>query len=455
MSIQTINPATGEVIETYQEMSSDEVKQLLDNVHLTYTCWRESDFGTRKKQLTRLRDLLKQRHEEFSQIITTEMGKAITAAQGEVTKCLLLCDYYLENAEKHLSPREIKTDYQKSYVCYQPIGIVFAIMPWNFPLWQAMRFLVPTLMTGNGGVLSHAPISTGCALMLEKLVLDAGYPENLFRSVIITNDVAAEIIANPLVQGVTLTGSERAGMAVASEAGKALKKVVLELGGSDPYLILADADIELAAKTCVDSRLHNTGQVCISAKRLLVVPEVREQFQQLVIEKAQAYKMCDPQDDNCIFGPMAREDLREELHKQVQACVEQGAELVCGGVMPEGPGFYYPVTILRQVKPGMPAYDQELFGPVIAFIDVDDEQHAIDVANNVRFGLGAAVFTQDLAKGEHIAREKLHAGAACVNAMVASNPALPFGGIKASGFGRELSMEGIHEFVNVKIICVK
>jgi len=406
-------------------------------------------------QLTKLRDLLQQRHEEFSQIITTEMGKPITAARGEVTKCLSLFDYYLENAEKHLSPREIKTDYQKSYVCYQPVGIIFAIMPWNFPLWQALRFLVPTLMTGNAGILSHAPISTGCALMIEKLVQDAGYPENLFRSVIVTNEVAAEIIANPFIQGVTLTGSERAGRAVASAAGKALKKVVLELGGSDPYLILADANLDLAADTCVQSRLSNSGQVCISAKRLITVPEIREQFQQLVIEKAQTYKMADPKNENCNFGPMAREDLRAELHKQVQACIAQGAELICGGEIPEGPGFYYPVTILKNVKPGMPAYDQELFGPVIAFIDVENEEQAISVANNVRFGLGAVVFTQDVARGEVIARDKLYAGTSCVNTMVASNPALPFGGIKASGFGREMSMEGIHEFVNVKTICIK
>jgi succinate-semialdehyde dehydrogenase/glutarate-semialdehyde dehydrogenase len=454
MSIQTVNPATGELIETYHQMSSFEVKKIIEQVHATQINWCSSAFVQRKTQLLKLRDLLKARHEEFSQIITTEMGKPITSSRAEVDKCILLCDYYAEHAEQYLSPREIKTDYQKSYVSYEPIGIVLAIMPWNFPLWQAMRFLVPTLMTGNAALLSHAPISTGCALMLEKLVADAGYPENLFRSVIVSNEVAAEIIANPQVNGVTLTGSERAGKAVASEAGQALKKVMLELGGSDPYIILEDANLELAAEICVKSRLGNAGQVCIAAKRLITLPKIREQFLKLVFEKSQAYKMGNPQDPNCNFGPMARADLRDNLHQQVQACLEQGAELVCGGEIPEGPGFYYPVTILKNIKPGMPAYEDELFGPVICFIDADDEEQAIDIANSVRFGLGAAVFTQDLSKGEDIARKKLIAGTTCVNAMVASNPALPFGGAKMSGYGRELSMEGIHEFVNVKTICI-
>lgn len=454
MPIQTINPATGNVIKIYQEMSSETIKVIVQQVHATHTLWKKTDFAKRTKQLLKLKALLIERQEDFAQIITQEMGKPISDARSEVTKCALLCDYYAENAEKQLSPREIKTAYQKSYVTYEPIGIIFSIMPWNYPLWQAMRFLVPTLMTGNGGLLSHAPISTGCSLMLEKLVVDAGYPENLFRSVIVTNEVAAEIIANPLVQGVTLTGSERAGTAVASEAGKSLKKVMLELGGSDPYIILADADVELAADICVKSRLSNTGQVCISAKRLIALPEVREEFQKLVIAKAQNYQMGNPLDEKCNFGPMAREDLRAALHKQVQECVAQGAELVCGGELPEGPGFYYPATILRNIKPGMPAYDSELFGPVIAFVDAETEQEAFDIANNVRFGLGAAVFTKDIKKGEHIARHLLQAGTCCVNAMVTSNPALPFGGIKASGYGRELAAEGIHEFVNIKTVCI-
>ena len=454
MSIETINPATGQVIQTYTEMPPEKVKSIVEKVHASHSTWRHTPAPVFKSNLLRLKDLLTERAEDYAKIITLEMGKPITAARVEVTKCIALCDYYAHNAEKHLRPHEIQTDHQKSYVSYEAIGVIFAIMPWNFPLWQAMRFLVPLLMTGNGGILSHAPISTGCSLMLEQLVLDAGYPENLFRSVIVSNEVAAEIIANPRVQAVTLTGSERAGSAVAGAAGKALKKVVLELGGSDPYLILDDADVALAADICVRSRLNNTGQVCIAAKRLITLPKVRDAFQNAVIEHAKAYQMGDPMDETCHFGPMAREDLRAELHKQVQDCIRQGAELVCGGEIPNGRGFYYPVTILKNVKAGMPAFENELFGPVIAFIDAKDENEAFEMANNVRFGLGAAVFTKDIKKGEHIARHILQAGTCCVNAMVASNPALPFGGVKSSGFGRELSSEGIHEFVNIKTICI-
>jgi succinate-semialdehyde dehydrogenase/glutarate-semialdehyde dehydrogenase len=455
MSIQTVNPATGEVIETYQEMSSAQVDEIVSQVDDAHQVWRSTSMAERKKELLHLAQLLQERHEAFAQIITQEMGKPITAARAEVDKCHYLCLYYAEHAPTQLAPHEISTDFQKSYVTYEPIGVIFAIMPWNYPLWQAMRFLVPTLMTGNGGILSHAPISTGCSLMLEKLVQDSGYPENIFRSVIVSNEVAAEIIANHKIQGVTLTGSEGAGRAVAAEAGRGLKKVMLELGGSDAYVILDDADVELAASSCVDSRMSNSGQVCISAKRLIAVPEVREEFQRLVIEKTKAFKMSDPQDEGCNFGPMARHDLRAELHQQVQDCIAQGAELVCGGVMPEGPGNFYPPTILRNVRPGMEAYDNELFGPVIAFIDADNEAHAFEIANCTRFGLGAAVFTQDLVKGEHIARNILQAGTCCVNAKVISDPALPFGGIKASGYGRELAGEGIREFVNIKTICIR
>lgn len=454
MTVTTMNPATGKVLKTYPEMSSQEVTQIVQQAHAAHVAWKKRPMTERTAQLTHLKNQLAQQHEQFAQIITQEMGKPITAARAEVDKCLLLCDYYIEHASQQLAPRNSVVGKQTAYVCYEPIGVVLAIMPWNFPLWQAMRFLVPNLMTGNAGLLSHAPISTGCALLLEQLVQAAGYPKDIFRAVIVNHDVAAEIINNPLVRGVTLTGSERAGRAVASEAGRALKKVVLELGGSDPYVILADADLELAATTCVQSRLNNSGQVCVAAKRLITVPDVTEQFQKLVIAKAKEYHMGDPQDANCKFGPMAREDLRKTLHEQVQQCIAQGAELICGGEIPQGPGFYYPVTILSGIKPGMPAYDDEMFGPVIALLEAKDEADAIRMANDVRFGLGAAVFTRDIARGEQIAREQLQAGTCCVNAMVASHPALPFGGTKFSGFGRELSVEGIHEFVNIKTVCV-
>tara|TARA_R110000868_G_scaffold69261_1_gene204140 strand:- start:18071 stop:19438 length:1368 start_codon:yes stop_codon:yes gene_type:complete len=455
MTIQTINPATGALIKSYDEMSSTEVNQIVDDVHAAHREWRKSDFAERKAQMLKMKALLEQRADDFANIITTEMGKPTTQAKGEVAKCIDLCQHYADNAEKYLAPREIKTEYSKSYVCYEALGVVFAIMPWNYPLWQVLRFVVPTLMNGNGGILSHAPISTGCAFMIEELVRDAGYIDNIFRTVVVSNDVAAEVVRNDKVTGVTLTGSERAGRAVASEAGKALKHVVMELGGSDPYLILADADIEHAAEMCVKSRLNNAGQICISAKRLIVVEEVREEFERLVIEKSKAFVPGDPTDPACTMGPMARDDLRHELHKQVQDSIAQGARLVTGGELTDGPGFYYPVTILADVGPGMVAFDKELFGPVISFLPVKDEAEAIRVANDSPFGLGGAVFTQDVKRGEHIARYELEAGTCVVNSLVSSNANLPFGGIGLSGYGRELSEEGIREFVNAKTICVK
>lgn len=454
MTIQTINPATGQVIQSYDEMSSAQVNGIINDVHDAHQQWRNSDFSKRRQQLLALADLLQQRAQDFANIITQEMGKPISQARAEVDKCVALCEYYAQHAEAYLSPRQIDTHYSKSYVSYEPLGVVFAIMPWNYPLWQVMRFLAPTLMTGNAAILSHAPISTGCALMIEQLVADAGYLSDLFRVVVVDNDVAAEIIRHPQVSGVALTGSERAGRAVASEAGSALKHVVLELGGSDPYLILDDADIEQAAEICVTSRLNNAGQVCIAAKRMIVVDSVADAFKQAVIKKAKTYVPGDPSEPQCNMGPIARADLRAELHQQVQTSITQGAQLLCGGEMPEGEGFYYPVTILDGVKPGISAYSEELFGPVISFITANDEAHAIEIANSLSFGLGAAVFTQDLARGERIAREQLQAGTCVVNTLVTSHFALPFGGIKNSGIGRELSAEGIHEFVNIKTVCI-
>lgn len=455
MSIQTINATTGEVIKTYEEMSIDEVSKLIDGTHQAFLEWKNTSFAERAEKMLKIAELLKANKEKLAKIMSEEMGKPIAAGIGEIVKCSWVCEYYAENAEMLLQDRIIKTEKLKTKVCYRPRGIVFAIMPWNFPFWQVFRFLCPTLMAGNAGLLSHAPISTGTAIAIDELTTEAGFPKELFRSLVISTDEAARVIANTKVTAVTLTGSERAGMAVASEAGNSLKKVVLELGGSDPYLILHDADLEQAATACVASRLANTGQVCIAAKRLIIVESVLEEFEKLVVEKASAYKMGDPLDEKTNFGPMARADLREGVHKQVLKSIEEGAELVCGGEIPEGPGNFYPVTILRNVTPEMTPFKEEIFGPVIAFIPAKDEEQAIQMANDSPYGLAGGVFTKDLERGEHIATNLIDAGATAVNNFVGSDPRVPFGGIKLSGFGRELSAEGIREFVNTKSVCIE
>ncbi len=455
MPIQTVNPTTEEVIQSYDEMSEKTVADIIDHSHDVYLSWRETPFSERKKCMLNAAKLLKSNRDEYAKIISDEMGKPITAARAEIEKCASVCEYYAENAEAQLAPREIKTEMKKSMVVYRPLGMIFAIMPWNFPFWQVFRFAAPNLMAGNAGLLSHAPISTGTGQAIEQLFKDAGFPEGLFRSIVVNNDVAAFVIKHPKVAAITLTGSERAGAIVGAEAAGSLKKVVLELGGSDPYLILEDADLELAAEECVASRMSNTGQVCISPKRLIAVDAIRDEFEKLVLEKIKRYKMGDPADENTNFGPMARKDLRNEVHQQVQECVKKGATLITGGEIPDKKGFYYPPTALKNVKKGMPAMDDEIFGPVIVFVDAKDEADAIRIANESRFGLASGVFTKDIERGLDIAMNKIHAGSCYVNGYVASDPRLPFGGIKFSGYGRELSSEGIHEFVNTKTVCVK
>jgi len=455
MAIETINPATEALIQSYNEMSEQTVQDIIDRTYEVQLAWRDTPFSVRKKAMLRTAERLIENKDQYAQIITTEMGKPITAARAEIEKCAWVCKYYAKDAEKLLSPRKIKTNMKKSMVIYRPLGIIFAIMPWNFPFWQVFRFAAPNLMAGNAGLLSHAPISTGTGQAIEQLFKEAGFPENLFRSLIINNDVAAYVIKHPKVAGVTLTGSERAGSIVGAEAASALKKVVLELGGSDPYIILEDADLELAAEECVTSRMSNTGQVCISPKRLIAVDAIRDKFEQLVMDKINRYKMNNPMQEDTNFGPMARKDLRDEVHQQVQQCLQQGATLLTGGEIPNRKGFYYPATALKDVKKGMPAMDDEIFGPVIVFVDAKDEEEAIQIANDSRFGLAGGVFTKNIKRGLDIATNKIRTGTCYVNGFVASDPRLPFGGIKFSGYGRELSKEGIHEFVNTKTVCVK
>jgi succinate-semialdehyde dehydrogenase/glutarate-semialdehyde dehydrogenase len=353
-----------------------------------------------------------------------------------------------------LQPEMIRTDASKSYVSFHPLGIVLAIMPWNYPFWQVFRFAAPALMAGNAAVLKHASNVPGCALAIDRIFKEAGLPENLFHSLLVSSGQIDSLIEHPLIRAVTLTGSTTAGMAVASKAGQMLKKTVLELGGSDPYIILEDADLDRTVETCVAGRLLNSGQSCIAAKRFIVVESISKRFESLFAEKMRAKKTGDPMNENVEVGPLARFDLRENLHRQVTQSVDKGARCLLGGGIPEGDGVFYPPTVLTDVQKGMPTFDEETFGPVAAIITVKDEQDAVRVANDSRFGLGAAVFTENIERGERIARDELQAGSCFVNAFVKSDPRLPFGGIKESGYGRELSPYGIKEFVNIKTVYI-
>ena len=382
------------------------------------------------------------------------MGKPLQGGRAEIDKCADVCEYYAKNGAKFLKNEAVDTEASKSYVNFQPIGIVLAVMPWNFPFWQVFRFLAPALMAGNAALLKHASNVFGCAIEIEKIIIEAGFPENLLRTLLITGNEVEQVIENPLVQAISLTGSTEAGKKVAAKAASLLKKSVLELGGSDPYLILEDADIELAAESCVNSRLINSGQSCIAAKRFIVVKSIEKEFTELFRKKMSAKVMGDPMDKNTDIGPQARPDLRDELHQQVLKSIKLGAKCILGGEITAGAHSFYPPTILTEVKKGMPAYEEELFGPVAAIISADDQEDAIRIANDTIFGLGAAVFTNDLKRGETIASRFLDAGACFVNAMVRSDPRLPFGGIKQSGYGRELGVYGIREFVNVKTVLV-
>jgi succinate-semialdehyde dehydrogenase/glutarate-semialdehyde dehydrogenase len=383
-----------------------------------------------------------------------EMGKPLRGGLSEVEKCAWVCEYYAEHGAAFLRAESIQTDAHRSYVTYQPLGVVLAVMPWNFPFWQVFRFAAPALMAGNGALLKHASNVPGCALAIEEVLHKAGFPEPLFRTLLISSEAVAPVIANPKVAACTLTGSTPAGRAVAAQAGKMLKKSVLELGGSDPYLILADADIEQAAALCATSRLINSGQSCIAAKRFVVVEPVYDAFREAFVAQMKAAKMGDPLAEDTVVGPQARHDLRDELHAQVTQSIQQGAEPLLGCAVPSRPGAYYPPSVLDGVHKGMPAFDEELFGPVAALIRAPDEQQAIRLANDSCFGLGAAVFTRDRARGERIAARDLEAGCCFVNTFVKSDPRLPFGGVKESGYGRELGRYGIREFVNIKTVYV-
>jgi succinate-semialdehyde dehydrogenase/glutarate-semialdehyde dehydrogenase len=452
--IESVNPATDELIKAYDEMTPGQAAAAVEAAHEAWKGWRGVSFAERAVPMKKAGALLRDRRAELGRLMAIEMGKPLKQGIAEAEKCALVCDYYADNAEAHLASEVIKTEASKSYVAFDPIGVVLAVMPWNFPFWQVFRFAAPALMAGNAGVLKHASNVQGCALAIEAIFAEAGFPANLFRTLVIGSKQVKAVIEHPLVRAVALTGSTPAGSAVAAQAGAVIKKTVLELGGSDPYLVLEDADLEQAVTTCAASRLLNSGQSCINAKRMIVVESLVDAFTERFVALMRSKKMGDPLADGVDVGPQARRDLRDDLHKQVVESVAKGAKALLGGELPAGKGAFYPPTVLTGVKPGMPAYDEELFGPVASIISARDEADAVRIANDSPFGLGAAVFTRDLARGERVARQ-LDAGCTFVNHLVASDPRLPFGGVKESGYGRELSHHGIREFMNVKTVYVK
>ena len=454
MAFSTVNPATAQSVWACDAWDATQIERTLAESARAAAPWAATELSARCALLRRAAEVLRGRTAELAGLITLEMGKLAREARAEVEKCALACDYYAEHAPAFVADELIASDAGRSLVAYQPLGTVLAVMPWNFPLWQVFRFAAPALAAGNGALLKHASNVPQCALAIEGVFTEAGFPPGIFRTLMIGAAQVEQVIADPRVHAVTLTGSEPAGRKVAAAAGAHLKKTVLELGGSDPFMVLEDADLELTVSNALASRFLNAGQSCIAAKRFIVVDAVADAF--VASFKAEVEKLAagDPAAEGTTLAPMARGDLRDELHKQVVASLERGAEKVTGCEPLPGPGYYYAASILDRVAPGMPAYEEELFGPVAAVIRVVDETEALAVANASRFGLGASVWTRDSERGERLAR-RIQAGACFINGLVKSDPRLPFGGVKASGYGRELSHHGLREFVNAKTIWVR
>jgi succinate-semialdehyde dehydrogenase / glutarate-semialdehyde dehydrogenase len=453
--LTSINPMNGTILGSYPIANSASIEKAVTQAGKAFDSWRKLSLKERGSVLRSIAKQLRSEKQRLAELATREMGKPIEQSLAEVEKCATCLEFYAKNGPAFLKDEMVETDAKKSYVSFQPLGIVLAIMPWNFPYWQAFRAMAPALMAGNVMLLKHASNVSGCAIAIEKIVKDSGATKALFQSLLIPSGNIADLIAHPSIAAVTLTGSTDAGKKVASIAGAHIKKQVLELGGSDAYIVLEDADLELAVKTSVDGRLVNSGQSCVAAKRFVVVKAVRKEFEHRMVKLMQEAKYGDPFDKANKIGPLARVDLRDALDDQVKRSIAKGAKLLCGGYIPEGEGAYYPPTVLSNVKKGMAAYDEELFGPVASIIEAKDEQDAIRIANDNIFGLGAGIFSKNRKRAEQIAANELQAGNCFVNSFVHSDPRLPFGGIKQSGYGRELSAFGIREFVNVKTVFIQ
>ncbi len=455
MGIATINPATGETIKTYDPLDGESIEIKLALSQQTFEKYRTTPIAQRGQWLIAAAEILDRDKVSFGKLMTTEMGKTIQSAIAEVEKCALVCRFYAEHAAEFLADVSASTDASQSFVHYQPLGVILAVMPWNFPFWQVFRFAAPALMAGNVGLLKHASNVPQCALAIEAIFREAGFPEGAFQTLLVGADRVEAIINDPRVKAATLTGSEAAGVALALAAGKQLKKTVLELGGSDPFIVLESADIEAAVSTAVTARMLNNGQSCIAAKRFIVADAIADEFERRFVEKFQALKIGDPMDENTNVGPLATPGILKDLDELVQACIEKGSKVLTGGKpLSDRPGNFYLPTILADFPPGTPADEEEFFGPVALLFRVPDIDAAIKLANATPFGLGASAWTTDEEQVQRLIDE-LEAGAVFINGLVKSDPRLPFGGIKRSGYGRELGIQGIHEFVNIKTVWVK
>ena len=453
--ITTVNPATGENIKEYNYMSNDEVNNIVEASHQAFLEWRKTSHEERAKVINSIGDTLMKYKEELSRLMTEERGKLYSQSLQEIDLCKAICDYTAEKGVAALADDERDIEgLKKGIVAYQPIGVIYGMQPWNFPAYQVFRYTIANLMAGNSILLKHAANVTGSGLLIEKIFHESDLPNDLFRTILIDHDQSAKLIENDKVRGVTLTGSDGAGAIVGQQAAKAIKKAVLELGSNDAFIVLEDADLELAVQTCTLARLINNGETCVAAKRFIVVDSLYDEFRKRIVEEFASKKAGDPMDDSSDLGPLARKDLQEKLHEQVEESVSKGATISVGGKLPEGKGSFYPPTILENVEKGQPAYDDELFGPVASLIRAKDQDDALRIANDSRYGLGGAIFSKDEEKAIRLANEEFDTGMVYINGYGLANPALPFGGVKNSGHGREHGGFGIKEFVNIKGVHV-
>ncbi|UII23998.1 NAD-dependent succinate-semialdehyde dehydrogenase [Fulvivirga ligni] len=453
--LKSVNPATGKEIKSYSLMTNEEASTAVKNCHEAFLKWKMKTPEERAEIIAAIGEKLSENKDELAKVMTEEMGKLVKHSKQEVDLCASICQWTAENGPNELKDEERElASGTRGIITYSPIGVIYGIQPWNFPAYQVIRYAIANLMAGNGVLLKHAESVTGSALMLEEIFKSAGLPDGLFKVLVIDHDQSDSIIENELVRGVTLTGSDKAGKVVAKKSAEQLKKTVLELGSNDAYLVLEDADLENAVKMCVRGRIYNNGETCVAAKRFVVVDKLYEDFKKAFVEQMKALKVGDPTVEETKIGPMARKDLRDKLHEQVQKSVEQGADVLCGGKIPEGEGFYYPATVLDNVTPGQPAYDDELFGPVASLIKADNDEDAMRIANDSRFGLGGGIFSKDVKKAVELAKHHFDTGMVFINGFGLAQPNMPFGGVKDSGYGREHGGFGMKEFVNAKAINI-